>query len=225
MQVRIKQMGPNTTGVNGLALKKSETQVLRHGDRLEILLGQYVHRVEFEPPPSVDKLRTERDGKKRKLDEASRVNKKLCDESLNMDVDEPSSESKWETIDNGKLLIYTAKHVVAQPKIAAYDLDGTIITTQSGNVFPKDCNDWKISFSEVPGKLKKLHNDGYKIVFMTNQAGIGRGSTNVEDFKAKVVRIVNKLGVPVQTFISTGKGIYRKPAPGMWNALVGKVCY
>lgn len=110
-------MGPNTTGVNGLALKKSETQVLRHGDRLEILLGQYVYRVEFEPPPSVDKIRTEGDGKKRKLDEASRVNKKLCDESLNMDVDEPNSESKWETIDNGKLLIYTAKHVVAQPKV------------------------------------------------------------------------------------------------------------
>ena len=70
-----------------------------------------------------------------------------------------------------------------------------------------------------------MHNDGYKIVFMTNQAGISRGSVNLEDIKAKVVRIVNKLGVPVQTFISTGKGIYRKPAPGMWNALVGRVCY
>lgn len=110
-------MGPNTTGVNGLALKKSETQVLRHGDRLEILLGQYIYRVEFEPPPSVDKIITEGDGKKRKLDEANRVNKKLYCESLNMVIDEPSSESKWETIDNGKLLIYTAKHVVAQPKV------------------------------------------------------------------------------------------------------------
>lgn len=60
---------------------------------------------------------------------------------------------------------------------------------------------------------------------MTNQAGIGRGSVNLEDFKAKVVRIVNKLDVPVQTFISTGQGIYRKPAPGMWNALVERVCY
>jgi bifunctional polynucleotide phosphatase/kinase len=108
-------------------------------------------------------------------------------------------------------------------QIAAYDIDGTIITTQSGNVFPKDFNDWKIAFNEVPGKLKQLHNDGYKIVCLTNQAAIGQGSLNVENFKAKVVRIVKKLGVPVQVFISTGKGIYRKPAPGMWNALVGKV--
>jgi bifunctional polynucleotide phosphatase/kinase len=106
-----------------------------------------------------------------------------------------------------------------------YDLDGTIITTQSGHVFPKDCNDWKIAFGNVPGKLKQMHNDGYKIIFMTNQAGISRGNVNLEDMKTKMVRIVNKLGVPVQIFISTGKGIYRKPAPGMWNALVGRVCY
>jgi bifunctional polynucleotide phosphatase/kinase len=70
-----------------------------------------------------------------------------------------------------------------------------------------------------------MHNDGYKIIFMTNQAGISRGSVKLEDMKTKMVRIVNKLGVPVQIFISTGKGIYRKPAPGMWNALVGRVCF
>lgn len=110
-------MGPNTTGVNGLALRKSETQVLRHGDRLEILLGKYIYRVEFEPPPSVDKIKIEGDVKKRKFDETSRVNKKVCGESLNTDVGEPISESKWETIDTGKLLIYTAKQVVARPKV------------------------------------------------------------------------------------------------------------
>lgn len=114
LEVRIKQVGPNTTGVNGFALKKSGTQVLRHGDKLEILLGQYIHIVEFEPPPSVD-------GNKRKLDETSIVNKKLCGESLEKDsglaTPKTSSDSKWETIDNGKLLIYTSKHVVAQSKV------------------------------------------------------------------------------------------------------------
>lgn len=225
-EVRVKQLGHNTTGVNGLALTRNETQVLRHGDRLEVLLGQYIYKVEFELPPSIEEIVTEENEKKRKLDEDSTVKKKVCCELFKKDavaeVTVHTREGEWETIDNGKLLIYTAKQVVAQSKIAAYDLDGTIITTQSGHVFPKDCNDWKIAFREVPGKLKQMHNDGYKIVFMTNQAGISRGSVNVEDIKAKVVRIVNKLGVPVQTFISTGKGIYRKPAPGMWNALVGR---
>jgi hypothetical protein len=33
------------------------------------------------------------------------------------DGSEPTREDEWETIDNGKLLVYTAKHVVAQPKV------------------------------------------------------------------------------------------------------------
>ena len=32
----------------------------------------------------------------------------------------------------------------------------------SVEVFAVDKNDWKILFSEVPGKLKSLHKDGYK---------------------------------------------------------------
>lgn len=114
-------MGPNTTGVNGLALTRNETHILRHGDRLEILLGQYIYKVEFEPPPSIEKIRTEENEKKRKLDEDSTVNKKVCCELLRKDAvadaSEPTREGEWETIDNGKLLIYTAKHVVVQSKV------------------------------------------------------------------------------------------------------------
>lgn len=113
-------MGPNTTGVNGLALTRNENQVLRHGDRLEILLGQYIYKVEFEPPPSIEEIRTEENKKKRKLEDSAE-NKKVCRELLKKDavadVSEPTREGEWETIDNGKLLIYTAKHVVAKSKV------------------------------------------------------------------------------------------------------------
>jgi hypothetical protein len=119
--VQVKQLGPNTTGVNGLALTRNETQVLRHSDRLEILLGQYIYKVEFEPSPSNEEIRTEENEKKRKLEEDSTLNKKVCCELLKKDavadVSEPTREGEWETIDNGKLLIYTAKHVVAQSKV------------------------------------------------------------------------------------------------------------
>ena len=53
-------------------------------------------------------------------------------------------------------------------------MDGTLITTSSGRVFPTDNNDWKIIFPEVPGKLKALIADGYKIVLFTNQAGVSK---------------------------------------------------
>ena len=34
--------------------------------------------------------------------------------------------------------------------MAVFDMDHTIITTKSGNVFPKDINDWEVMW---PGKV------------------------------------------------------------------------
>ena len=110
-------------------------------------------------------------------------------------------------------------------QIAAYDLDGTIISTKSGARFAKDQEDWKFAFPEVPKKLLELHKNDYKIVFFTNQAGIGLGKVKISDFRTKVEKIVKQLNVPIQVFVSTGKGVYRKPAPGMWDALQDQVIY
>lgn len=131
----------------------------------------------------------------------------------------PCSEDKWEELDGGKLYVFTSKGLIASKKIAGYDVDGTIIKTKSGNVFPKNIDDWQIAFNEVPGKLKSLHKDGYKIVFFTNQAGIAKGKLKIADFRKKIERIVSKINVPVQVFVSTGKGKYRKPVLGMWEIL------
>lgn len=108
-------------------------------------------------------------------------------------------------------------------QIAAFDLDGTIITTQSGKVFPTNPQDWKLNFSQIPGKLKQLLEDGFKIVIITNQAGLSNGKLKPLDFRQKLFDIRAKLGVPIQVFISSGSGIYRKPAIGMWNHLTEHV--
>ncbi|XP_046824557.1 uncharacterized protein F21D5.5 isoform X2 [Vespa crabro] len=124
----------------------------------------------------------------------------------------------WEN--NKELLIYTSSNIQNRTKIAAYDMDGTLIKTKSGLIFPKDCNDWQLLFPEVPKKLKQLYEDGYKIVIFTNQRALGTGKVTIEDFKIKIERVVQKLGVPIQVFVSIGKDICRKPAPGMWNKLI-----
>lgn len=77
-------------------------------------------------------------------------------------------------------------------------MDGTLIKTQSGLVFPKDHNDWTIAFPQVPNKLKQLHTDGYKIVIMSNQGKLGIDKTQIKSFKLKIERVVRRLGIPMQ---------------------------
>ncbi|XP_019629199.1 PREDICTED: bifunctional polynucleotide phosphatase/kinase-like [Branchiostoma belcheri] len=130
----------------------------------------------------------------------------------------PTTDACWEEF--GELLVYTSKGVQGCSKVASFDIDGTIIVTKSGKVFAQDTFDWKIAFSEVPGKLKKLISEGYKVVFFTNQMGIQRGKINEKDYRRKVEDIVAKLGIAVQVYVARGSGKYRKPVTGMWDHLV-----
>ncbi|XP_060076989.1 bifunctional polynucleotide phosphatase/kinase-like [Ylistrum balloti] len=129
----------------------------------------------------------------------------------------PREEAKWEHHD--KLYVYTGKGVRSSSKIAGFDIDGTIITTKSGRVFPKDNGDWKILYPEIPGKLKKLHEQGYKIVFFTNQKGVEKGKTLIEDLQQKFTSLLKLMGVSAQILISTGDGMFRKPCLGMLKFL------
>ncbi|XP_015437762.1 PREDICTED: uncharacterized protein F21D5.5 [Dufourea novaeangliae] len=135
--------------------------------------------------------------------------------SINLD-----EHSSWESKDSGALLMYTTQGVEGRSKIAAYDMDGTLITTRSGLVFPKDYDDWQLIYPEVSGKLKKLHGSGYKIVIFTNQGSLGSGKLSAKLFKNKIKHVAQRIGVPMQIFIATGSSIYRKPAIGMWQKLV-----
>jgi bifunctional polynucleotide phosphatase/kinase len=46
-------------------------------------------------------------------------------------------------------------------QLALFDLDQTLIDTQTGNKFPRDSADWRwLSKPKVPEKLQQLHKQG-----------------------------------------------------------------
>lgn len=293
--VMVKQVGNNSSALDGIEMEKGRQCKLEDGATIYILAGQYPQKVEFgkekvknsndmsaesngktKKRPASDNGHSSHNTKKARISNSSTVTtessseeeehvksveeklqlmkqspkkhqeKKLSNSKHSNENQTPSTsklaspcsskcsddktvkkganclglpreDSKWEHHD--KLYVYTGKGVRASSKIAGFDIDGTIITTKSGRVFPKDNADWKILYPEIPGKLKKLHEQGYKVVFFTNQKGVEKGKTLIEDLQHKFTALLKLMGVSAQILISTGSGVYRKPCLGMLKFL------
>ena len=80
-------------------------------------------------------------------------------------------------------------------------MDGTIILTKSGKVYPIDENDWRIAFDTCFKMLKQLRADNYKLVIFTNQRGLMK-ATSTDNFRKKIQHIQQKLNVPLQVDIN-----------------------
>ncbi|KAI3395319.1 hypothetical protein diail_1431 [Diaporthe ilicicola] len=117
----------------------------------------------------------------------------------------------------------------SRTKVAAFDLDSTLITSASGKKFANDPLDWKWWDSTVPAKLRSIHHDGYRVVILSNQNGLSlhrepgaKGPDNtkrVAPFKQKISAILTQLDIPTSIYAATGKDVYRKPRTGMWTEL------
>src|SRR5260221_2433900 len=71
------------------------------------------------------------------------------------------------TLSEGKSKMFLASHV----KLVIFDVDGTIVTTKSGETFRKTADDWQW----LPGRLEKLQEldrQGVKLAIATNQGGV-----------------------------------------------------
>ncbi|XP_026283681.1 uncharacterized protein F21D5.5 [Frankliniella occidentalis] len=219
----VKQTGPNLSAVNGSPLGRNCEKIVHDGAVVQFLLGQYEHWVRFTPEPKSSAASTKRSSNsgesmdsKKHCGSSSRIND-LSDSSV---LVKKAEKSMWHSVDGGRLLVYECQGTCPSEKVAAYDMDGTLIITKSGKVFPQYPDDWKILWPEIPTKLQKLQKDGYKIVIFTNQAGISRGKTSAKEIQQKIEKIVATLNIPMQAFVATGDTIFRKPAPGMWDFLL-----
>lgn len=77
-------------------------------------------------------------------------------------------------------------------KVLFIDLDGTLIKTASGNMFPKDCTDFIIR-KEVLDKIAEKLPNLFWIGIVTNQGGIPQFISE-RNFKAKFGSIIQFVG-------------------------------
>mmetsp|Transcript_35323 Transcript_35323/g.76680 ORF Transcript_35323/g.76680 Transcript_35323/m.76680 type:complete len:346 (-) Transcript_35323:406-1443(-) len=121
-------------------------------------------------------------------------------------------------------------------KVAAFDLDGTLIRPKSGNRFPINEKDWTPFNPKVFKTLQKFHDDGYRVVIFSNQTGMG---AKVKGKKSATIRkkldLIDEalrgdrfkkggLTFPFIFFCAPGtpddarkNPNYKKPAPGMFE--------
>ena len=105
-------------------------------------------------------------------------------------------------------------------KVVFADLDGTLIDTLTGSLFPKGIWDMKIKF-DVLDKIREMSPE--VLVIVTNQGGIAIGKVNHENWvKGKIEYLVRAfeeyLGIPVRWVYcprNSKTDPYRKPNPGM----------
>src|SRR5215469_2493078 len=76
-------------------------------------------------------------------------------------------------------------------------------------------------FPGVPEALRRLKSNGFKLIIVTNQSGIGRGLITVEQYRAVEAELLRQLGhrlIHATYFCPDVPGqhsTHRKPAPGM----------
>jgi bifunctional polynucleotide phosphatase/kinase len=105
-------------------------------------------------------------------------------------------------------------------KIASFDLDNTLIITKSGKTFPINESDWKFKYDNIIEIFKKLIDNKYTIIIISNQAGIEKKKQTVEEWQTKLNKIVEMLNINIMVFCSTGQNKYRKPNSTFLNDFI-----
>jgi bifunctional polynucleotide phosphatase/kinase len=130
---------------------------------------------------------------------------------------EPRTPLKWKTQDSVLMTEYGNPSITC--KIAAFDLDGTLITTKSGKTYAKDASDWAFWNAIVPHKLHDLVTQGYLIVIFSNQLGLSLKPQRLSPFKEKIGFFLNSMKVPLLFYAALKDDHYRKPRLGLWALL------
>ncbi len=119
----------------------------------------------------------------------------------------------------------TQVHPSSLSKLALFDLDGTLITSKSGQLYAKTAEDWIFLGSDIPSKLQTFADDGWFVAIITNQSDWSHSRDVVQAKLESVLGALEEVnGWKPACLVATASSRtkndpYRKPATGLWTAL------
>jgi bifunctional polynucleotide phosphatase/kinase len=133
----------------------------------------------------------------------------------------------WESLDTTLVRIVSkhSSHEKYPNKVAMFDLDGTLITTRSGKKFPEGISDWKWLNKKIIPTLKKLSQEGYAIVIITNQAGASKNAISKSEILERVENVFKELldecePKYAEVYIAMANDVYRKPNTSIFEKYI-----
>ena len=218
-EVTIQHLGSQASSVAGNTLANKGRATVGNGSFFCLLGDQFRYNIFFSvkklfesqsppasPEESESKDKTEFVAKRAKLDDFFLTSKQTTSKFV--------PTGKWSV--DGSIVVFRTPLVYR--KIAGFDMDGTLIATKSGNVFPRDTSDWRSLYPGVKAKLQDLHyKDGYDVVILSNQLAVSTGKTTITGMQGKIDSILRLFEIPANVIFATRRDVYRKPAPGMWS--------
>lgn len=104
-------------------------------------------------------------------------------------------------------------------KMAAFDLDGTLISSSNGKKYSIEASDWVFAYDNVISKLRELKDDGYFICIISNRKA-EIGSNIVKKSQKRIENVFKLLKFKCFAFLLTGKDKYRKPETGVLTMIL-----
>ena len=141
----------------------------------------------------------------------------------------PRRDVVWLSQHDNKLLLRKVIKEEPRCKMAAFDLDGTLVTWNTkGGFWPSQLIHYELWSSTVITKLRQLHDDGYKLVLFSNQGGIqkahgGKKATIVKMVVDWLASLIDRPVFCVMSTVSPKKApndSFHKPSNRMWFTMI-----
>ena len=116
------------------------------------------------------------------------------------------------------ILLRSARKDSPRKKVAAFDLDGTLLVWRSPS-WPSQLQHYELWNATVFSTLQQRYDEGYKLLLVSNQGAIRKAFTgkNATRVKTIIEWLINKVDRPVHVIMSTNKNAgYHKPSKDLW---------